>query len=111
MKSNQNITQTLIQDRSTFEKKLEECIQTAWLHLVAETVENYTGDDWLSLCPDIDQGELYREWFIWYDAEVSQEWEAYDHLTDKRYTHTDLEMVKAFIDHVEDIRRDSTQVA
>ncbi|EAW36194.1 hypothetical protein [Lyngbya sp. PCC 8106] len=111
METNQNPTQTLVQDRSTFENNIEECIKTAWLHLVAETVDTYTGDDWLSLCPDIDEGELYREWFVWYDGEVAQEWEAYDHLTDKRYAHPDLAMVKAFIDQVEDVRRDSTLVA
>ena len=111
MESNPNVTPTLIQDRPTPENNLEECIKTAWLHLVAETVDNYTGDDWLSLCPDIDEGELYRDWFIWYDAEVAQEWEAYDYLSDKRYAHPDLSIVKAFIDQVEDVRRDSTRVA
>ncbi|MEB3280716.1 MAG: hypothetical protein VKK42_17520 [Lyngbya sp.] len=111
MESNQNLTQTLIQDRSTFEKNLEECLKTAWLHLVAETVDTYSGDDWLSLCPDIDEGELYRDWFIWYDGEVAGEWEAYDYLTDKRYANPDLSIVKALIDQVEDVRRDSTRVA
>ncbi|MCG5056981.1 MAG: hypothetical protein KA714_02945 [Limnoraphis sp. WC205] len=111
MESNFNLTQTIIQDRSTFENNLEECLKTAWLHLVAETVETYTGDDWLSLSPDIDEGELYRDWFIWYDGEVTEEWEAYDYLTDKRYAHADLATVKALIDQVEDIRRDSTLAA
>lgn len=111
MEYNFNLTQTIIQDRSTFENNLEECLKTAWLHLVAETVETYTGDDWLSLSPDIDEGELYRDWFIWYDGEVTEEWEAYDYLTDKRYANADLATVKALIDQVEDIRRDSTLAA
>ncbi|NJK37441.1 MAG: hypothetical protein HC825_03530 [Oscillatoriales cyanobacterium RM1_1_9] len=73
----------------------------AWLNLVAQSVDSYAADDWLSLCPDIDEGEIYRDWFIWYDAEVAQEWEAYDPLTNQRYVHPNLAILKAQVDEVE----------
>ncbi len=97
-----NTLQTV--SNSASQKNLDECITTAWLHLVAQTVDTYDGDDWLSLCPDIDQGEFYRDWFVWYDAEVAQEWEAYDPITNKRYVHSDLATLQAQIDKIEQER-------
>ena len=76
----------------------------AWLDLVASAVDNFDGDDWLALCGDIDDGEIYRDWFIWQDTDFSQEWEAYDLITNQRFVATDLSLLKAKIDETEDAR-------
>ncbi|NEO53223.1 MAG: hypothetical protein F6K54_09110 [Okeania sp. SIO3B5] len=80
------------------------CTTIAWLDLVASAVDNFDGDDWLALCGDIDEGEIYRDWFIWQDVDFSQEWEAYDLTTNKRFVATDLSLLKAHIDRIEDAR-------
>jgi len=82
----------------------DNCVTIAWLDLVASTVDNFDGDDWLALCGDIDEGEIYRNWFIWQDVDFSQEWEAYDLVTNKRFVTTDLSLLKAKIDEIEDAR-------
>ncbi|MGF1494531.1 MAG: hypothetical protein ACFBSC_19215 [Microcoleaceae cyanobacterium] len=92
-------------------KRVEECVTVAWLHLVAQTVDTYSGDDWLALCPDISEGELYRDWFIWYDGDVAEEWEAYDPETNRRHTHTDLNALKAQIDQLEAQRKKNLTAA
>jgi hypothetical protein len=74
------------------------------LQEIINKIETFTGDEWLSLCPDIDQGELYREWFICYDFEVTQTWEAYDYLTDDWFESQDLSQVKAIINRIENAR-------
>lgn len=86
-------------------QNLDECLTIAWLNLIAHTVDDYGADDWLSLCPDINEGELYRDWFIWYDGEVSQEWEAYDPTTEQRFVEADVKILKAKIDRIETIRK------
>lgn len=83
---------------------LDNCTALAWLELVAVEVNSLTGDDWLALCDDIDTGELYRDWFVWQDREVSNEWEAYDPLTDRRLVEADLAILKAKIDQIEEAR-------
>ena len=80
------------------------CITIAWLDLVASAVDNFDGDDWLALSGDIDEGEIYRDWFIWQDEDFSQEWEAYDLVTNKRFVAKDLSLLKAKIDEIEDAR-------
>lgn len=80
------------------------CTTIAWLDLVASAVDNFDGDDWLALCGDIDEGEIYRDWFIWQDEDFSQDWEAYDLTTNKRFVATDLSLLKAHIDQIEDAR-------
>ncbi|MGK7923472.1 MAG: hypothetical protein AB4080_26095 [Trichodesmium sp.] len=80
------------------------CLTIAWLDLVASAVDNFDGDDWLALSGDIDEGEIYRDWFIWQDLDFSQEWEAYDLLTNKRFVAKDLSLLKAKIDEIEDYR-------
>jgi hypothetical protein len=80
------------------------CITIAWLDLVASAVDNFDGDDWLALSGDIDEGEIYRDWFIWQDVDFSQEWEAYDLVTNKRFVAKDVSLLKAKIDEIEDTR-------
>ncbi len=80
------------------------CTTIAWLDLVASAVDNFDGDDWLALCGDIDEGEIYRDWFIWQDIDFSGEWEAYDLITNQRFATTDLSLLKAKIDQMEDAR-------
>lgn len=80
----------------------------SWLYLIADEVDHFTGDDWLALCPDIDEGELYRDWFIYHDAEVSGTWEAYDHLTNKQITSRSLDWLKSQIDVIEKRRQISS---
>lgn len=96
MKSN------LCLEPKTTANDLDACITIAWLDLVAATDDDLDGDDWLALCGDIDEGEIYREWFIWYDEEVSQEWEAYDIATNQRIVASDSNKLKARIDRLED---------
>ena len=95
MKSN------LCLEHKTSANDLDACIAIAWLDLVAATPDDSDGDDWLALCGDIDEGEIYREWFIWYDSEVSQEWEGYDLATNQRIVAFDLPQLKARIDNIE----------
>lgn len=83
---------------------LESCIALAWLELVALNADTLTGDDWLALCDDIDTGEIYRDWFLWQDMEVSGEWEAFDHLSDRRFAFPEKASLKALIDRIEDAR-------
>ncbi|MGB3533904.1 MAG: hypothetical protein WBA13_10350 [Microcoleaceae cyanobacterium] len=89
----------------------EDSLTLAWLNLVSQTVDDFGADDWLSLCPDINEGELYRDWFIWYDEEVAQEWEAYDPITELRYVDADLKVLKAKIDNIEITRHQTTTAA
>lgn len=83
---------------------VETCTTIAWLDLVALDGDDLTGDDWLALCDDIDTGEIYRDWFLWQDCEVSGDWEAYDPLSDHRLISKDLDSLKAGIDRIEDAR-------
>jgi hypothetical protein len=84
---------------------IEYCIAAAWLDLVGGDFDTLAGDDWLPLCGDIDDGEIYREWFLWQDSEVSQEWEAYDLITNYRIVALTKEMLIAKIDKIEDARQ------
>lgn len=93
------------QDISNSNNNLDTCLAIAWLDLVASNVDPIEGDDWLPLCGDIDEGEIYREWFVWYDADVSKEWEAYDFLTDYRIVATNRASLIAQIDEIEDSRQ------
>ncbi len=80
------------------------CTALAWLELVALDANVLTGDDWLALCDDIDSGEIYRDWFLWQDAEVSGDWQAYDPLSDRRFAAQGKVFVKAMIDAIENAR-------
>jgi hypothetical protein len=84
---------------------IDSCIVTAWLDLVGSDFDTLSGDDWLPLCGDIDEGEIYREWFLWQDSEVSEEWEAYDPITNYRVVAFSKEMLIAKIDRIEDTRQ------
>ncbi|MGL5059207.1 MAG: hypothetical protein ACRC62_04420 [Microcoleus sp.] len=84
---------------------IESCIITAWLDLVGGDFNTLSGDDWLPLCGDIDEGEIYREWFLWQDSEVSEEWEAYDPVTNYRVVALSKEMLIAKIDRIENTRQ------
>ena len=83
---------------------IDSCIAAAWLDLVGGDFDSLAGDDWLGLCGDIDEGELYREWFLWQDSEVTEEWEAYDPITNYRVVASSREMLIAKIDKIEDTR-------
>lgn len=80
---------------------IDSCILAAWIDLVGGDFDNLGGDDWLPLCGDIDDGEIYREWFLWQDSEVTQEWEAYDPITNYRVVAPSREMMIAKIDQIE----------
>ena len=84
---------------------IESCIVAAWIDLVGGDFESLGGDDWLNLCGDIDDGEIYREWFLWQDSEVTQEWEAYDPITNYRVVASSREMLISQIDKIEDARK------
>jgi hypothetical protein len=84
---------------------IESCIAAAWFDLVGRNFDAVAGDDWLPLCGDIDDGEIYREWFLWQDSEVCQEWEAYDPITNYRVVAFTKEMLIAKIDKIEDARQ------
>jgi hypothetical protein len=86
---------------------IESCIVAAWLDLVGGDFDTLSGDDWLPLCGDIDDGEIYREWFLWQDTEVSEEWEAYDPITNYRIVAFTKEMIIAKIDTIENSRKNS----
>ncbi|WP_293117326.1 hypothetical protein [Okeania sp. SIO1I7] len=83
---------------------LETLLTSIGLYLVIQETEYFTGDDWLSLCNDIDSGEIYRNWFIWQDTEVTQEWEAYDYVTNQRIIDSNLTQLTAKIDRIENQR-------
>ncbi|GGA50648.1 hypothetical protein [Okeania sp. KiyG1] len=83
---------------------LETLLTLIGLDLVIQETEYFTGDDWLPLCNDIDSGEIYRNWFIWQDTEVTQEWEAYDHITNQRIIDSNLTRLTAKIDRIENQR-------
>ncbi|MGC9523959.1 MAG: hypothetical protein ACP5D7_00290 [Limnospira sp.] len=85
----------------TYSEKNSAVESNSWLYSIAEEVDRFTGDDWLALCPDISEGELYRDWFLCYDAEVTGAWEAYDHLTDRQLISPNLEQIKTQIDAIE----------
>jgi hypothetical protein len=84
---------------------IESCIVAAWIDLVGGDFDSLGGDDWLPLCGDIDDGEIYREWFLWQDSEVSQEWEAYDPITNYRVVAPSREMLISKIDQIEATRK------
>ncbi|MCC3411698.1 MAG: hypothetical protein JGK24_01395 [Microcoleus sp. PH2017_29_MFU_D_A] len=83
---------------------MDYCIAAAWIDLVGGDYSSLGGDDWLAVCADIDEGEIYREWFMWQDREVTQEWEAYDPITNYRHVACSREMLIAQIDRIEDTR-------
>lgn len=93
--------------RVSEQTKRQSTTTLAWLQLITLVREIETGDEWLPLCDDIDQGELYQDWFLWYDADVTQEWEAYDPLTDDRLVAPNKETILAQIDKIEKARRES----
>jgi hypothetical protein len=82
----------------------DDCITLAWLDLVANQRDENNGDEWLYLCDDISEGEIYRDWFLWYDEEVTQQWESYDSVTNLRYVADDLNTLKSQIDLIENSR-------
>ncbi|HLO50010.1 MAG TPA: hypothetical protein VK211_16450 [Kamptonema sp.] len=84
---------------------IEACIAKAWVDLVATDIESLGGDDWLYLCGDIDDGEIYLDWFLWQDTEVTQEWEAFDFLTDFRLVAANREALILKIDQIEADRK------
>jgi len=107
MKSTLCYPETSVQSQvNTFDNSaMESCIVAAWIDLVGGDFESLGGDDWLSLCGDIDDGEIYREWFLWQDSEVTQEWEAYDPITNYRVVASSREMLISKIDQIEDSRK------
>lgn len=92
-----DISQTKKNDLETFLALVE-------INLVIQEIEHFTGDDWLSLCGDIDSGEIYRSWFIWQDTELTQEWEGYDHVTNERIIASNFTLLTAKIDQIENGR-------
>lgn len=105
MKSNLNFPETFISNSTeNFSNTYNPSLTVSDLQRIIDNMETFTGDEWLSLCPDIDQGELYRDWFIWYDDEITQTWEAYDHLMNCWFEAEDLATVKATIDLIENSR-------
>lgn len=103
------VPQTISSQEATYD--LDTCVALAWLELVATDADTFTGDDWLALCDDIDTGEIYRDWFLWYDRDVSGEWEAYDPLSDRRLVAQDLRHLKLTIDLIEDGRTPEPKIA
>ncbi|BBD52825.1 hypothetical protein [Planktothrix agardhii] len=99
-----NLTLTTFEYTASFTNPCDSSLSISDLQEIINKIETFTGDEWLSLCPDIDQGELYREWFICYDFEVTQTWEAYDYLTDDWFESQDLSQVKAIINRIENAR-------
>lgn len=84
---------------------IDACVTRAWLELVAFEAVESEGDDWLYLCGDIDEGEFYREWFLWQDVDVTENWEAYDPITNERFVAEELESLKRMIDRIEESRK------
>ena len=87
------------------ESNMEYCIAAAWIDLVGGDYNSFEGDDWLAISGDIDEGEIYREWFFWQDSELTQEWEAYDPITNYRIVASSRAMLIAKIDQIEDTRK------
>lgn len=83
---------------------IDACTALAWVELVALDASVLKGDDWLPLCDDIDRGEIYRDWFLWHDSEVSGNWEAYDPASDRRFVAKGKVFLKARIDGIENAR-------
>ncbi|WP_449421026.1 hypothetical protein [Phormidium nigroviride] len=107
MKSTLCFPETPIQSDSVYyNDSLDACIAKAWFDLVAQDVESLGGDDWLSLCGDIDDGEIYQDWFLWQDVDVTQEWEAYDALTNFRLVAADKKSLILKIDQIEADRKE-----
>lgn len=104
MKSNLTLTTSTAKSATSLFNSGDTSLSIADLQKIINKIETFSGDEWLSLCPDIDQGELYREWFICYDPEVSQTWEAYDYLTNDWFESEELSEVKAIIDRIENAR-------
>ncbi|MEZ2279420.1 MAG: hypothetical protein ACBR12_21175 [Microcoleus sp.] len=84
---------------------LEYCIAAAWVDLVGGDYSSLGGDDWLAICGDIDEGELYKEWFVWQDSEVTKEWEAFDPITNYRIVAPSRAILIAQIDRIEATRK------
>jgi hypothetical protein len=107
MKSTLCFPETSVQSNVVpFDKNaIDSCIVAAWIDLVGSHFDSMEGDDWLGLCGDIDDGEIYREWFLWQDSEVTQEWEAFDIITNYRIVAYTRELLIATIDKVEDARK------
>ncbi|WP_293148522.1 MULTISPECIES: hypothetical protein [unclassified Microcoleus] len=95
---------TATESNSVDADAIDACTALAWVELVALDNSALTGDDWLVLCDDIDSGEIYRGWFLWHDREVSGNWEAYDHLNDRRFVAKSQVFAKSAIDSIEDAR-------
>lgn len=104
MKSNLNLTTSNAESATKFFNSCDTSLSISDLQKIINKIETFSGDEWLSLCHDIDQGELYRQWFICYDPEVTQTWEAYDYLTDDWFESQELSQVKAIIDRIENAR-------
>ncbi|MFM6192366.1 MAG: hypothetical protein ACKPEN_13065 [Planktothrix sp.] len=105
MKSNFNITKTFTSELTVNSAhSFNVSLTLSDLQKIIENMNTFTGDEWLSFAPDVDQGELYRDWFIWYDAEVTQTWEAYDYSSERWFEAEDLATVKATIDLIENAR-------
>lgn len=83
---------------------IDACTALAWVELVALDASVLKADDWLALCDNIDTGEIYRDWFLWHDREVSGNWEAYDPLSDRRFVAKGKVFIKATIDAIENTR-------
>ncbi|XZO03964.1 MAG: hypothetical protein ACM65L_09655 [Microcoleus sp.] len=88
-----------------FNGNLDYCIVAAWLDLVGGDYSSLGGDDWLAVCGDIDEGELYKEWFVWQDSEVTKEWEAFDPITNYRIVAPSRAILIAQIDRIEATRK------
>ena len=99
-----NLTLTTFESTASFTNPCDSSLSISDLQEIINKIETFTGDEWLSLCPDIDQGEFYREWFICYDFEATQTWEAYDYSTDDWFESQDLSQVKAIINRIENAR-------
>ncbi|PSB26298.1 hypothetical protein C7B69_11795 [filamentous cyanobacterium Phorm 46] len=97
-------TATATKSDSVDADAIDACTALAWVELVALDDSALTGDDWLVLCDDIDSGEIYRGWFMWHDCEVSGNWEAYDHLSDRRFVAKSQVFAKSAIDSIENAR-------
>ncbi|OCQ98485.1 hypothetical protein BCD67_07955 [Oscillatoriales cyanobacterium USR001] len=112
MKSTLCLDETPIHSNSIYaQDSVEACIAKAWFDLVAQEVDSYQADRWLYLCGDINDGEIYQDWFLWQDIEVSQNWEAYDPLSDFRLVAADRESLILQIDRIEAERKEMSLLA
>ncbi len=87
------------------QSNMDYCIAAAWIDLVGGDYNSFEGDDWLAISCDIDQGEIYKEWFLWQDSEVTEEWEAYDPVTNYRIVASSRAILITKIDQIEDTRK------